>query len=225
MNSLSHLTYPNKSHRKQIIIPQDSIELAEFFGIMIGDGGINNDWQINISLNSISDRNYADYVSMLGIKLFGIKPAIRIRKESQVIIVSFASINLIEALMQKGILKGNKLKQNLNIPDWIMQSSDYKIACVRGLVDTDGGLYLHRHTVSSHYYENIGLCFTSFSRVLIDQVAGVFNENGIKAHISKDYHKIYLYSSKSVEKYLEVFSSSNQRILSFYSAWRGARVV
>ena len=39
--------------------------LAEFMGIIFGDGGINNDWQLVISLNSLTDREYSDYILKL----------------------------------------------------------------------------------------------------------------------------------------------------------------
>ncbi len=62
MGDISSLKYPKKSHRKEVVLPQPSEMLAEFFGIMIGDGGINNPWQAKISLNSKSDRKYSHYI-------------------------------------------------------------------------------------------------------------------------------------------------------------------
>lgn len=59
---VSLLQYPAKSHRKQISLPTYSNELAEILGIVLGDGGINNDWQLVISLNYIKDQEYALYI-------------------------------------------------------------------------------------------------------------------------------------------------------------------
>lgn len=55
MSTGEQLRYPKKSHRKPIRIPAQSVELAEFFGVMMGDGGINNHWQANITLNAEAD--------------------------------------------------------------------------------------------------------------------------------------------------------------------------
>ena len=48
------LKYPKKSHRKQIKIPKESTRLAELMGIEFGDGGINNPWQLVITLNALT---------------------------------------------------------------------------------------------------------------------------------------------------------------------------
>lgn len=53
MVNVQELRYPEKSHRKKVTIPKYSQNLAEFFGIMIGDGGVNNTWQANISVNAV----------------------------------------------------------------------------------------------------------------------------------------------------------------------------
>ncbi|MBI2030491.1 hypothetical protein HYT05_02615 [Candidatus Kaiserbacteria bacterium] len=88
-------------------------------------------------------------------------------------------------------------------------------------MDTDGGLYIHKHTISQKVYRNIGLCFTSYSPKLIGQVATIFEEFGIMPHISGTGRNIYLYSERDVSKYLDIFGTSNRRILSVYEKWRG----
>jgi hypothetical protein len=77
--NISVLKYPNKSHRKTITIPQESVDLAELIGIIFGDGGIGNDWQLVISLNSKLDKDYAVYIVALTEKLFHLKVAVRKR--------------------------------------------------------------------------------------------------------------------------------------------------
>ncbi|PIU68772.1 hypothetical protein COS81_02745, partial [candidate division WWE3 bacterium CG06_land_8_20_14_3_00_42_16] len=83
----SLLKYPRKSHRKIINIPKESKELAELFGIIFGDGGINNSWQLVISLNSNADLEYSYYVRKLLRKLFKIKVAIRKRPNQNTLVV------------------------------------------------------------------------------------------------------------------------------------------
>jgi hypothetical protein len=61
------LSYPKKSHRKSITIPEDSVQLAEFLGMLAGDGGMSN-FQVTISLNSLLDREYPAYIADLGLK-------------------------------------------------------------------------------------------------------------------------------------------------------------
>ncbi|MCX6790347.1 MAG: hypothetical protein NTV60_02345 [Candidatus Kaiserbacteria bacterium] len=217
------LRYPNKSHRKEIRIPKPSKELAEFFGIMLGDGGINNLWQANITMNSIEDANYVFFVKKLIQDLFNISPAIRKRKTRNAVVISVASIVLVNFLVEKGLPRGNKLKNGVHIPDWILEKRLYRKACVRGLMDTDGCLFVHSHKVEGKLYKNIGLCFTSYSPKMLGQVATIFEEFGIMPHIGSQGRSIYLYRADAVAKYLKVFGTSNERIGSLYKTWKSAK--
>lgn len=219
------LKYPEKSHRKLVRIPRKSKELAEFIGIMLGDGGINNPWQANISMNSIADATYARYVEDLIIHLFGVRPAIRKRKERNTLVISLASTTIVDFLISIGLPRGNKLKAGLKIPEWILKNPSYRRASIRGLVDTDGCLYIHKHKVGGLKYKNIGLCFCSYSPILIEQMAELFEESGIMPHINGTGRSIYLYRANAVAKYLKVFGTSNERIGDLYQKWKGARVV
>lgn len=46
-----------------------------------------------------------------------------------------------EALIDMGIVPGNKVENNLGVPDWIFEDINYVKGCLRGLVDTDGSIY------------------------------------------------------------------------------------
>ena len=225
MVDIRTLEYPQKSHRKQVIMPKYSAQLAEFFGIMIGDGGINNPWQANITLNSIKDGQYAEYVSSLCKKLFSITPATRKRKTKNALVVSLASTSVVDFLVANGLIRGNKIKTGLRIPKWILGKPVYKKACVRGLIDTDGCMFVHVHKVADKIYRNIGLSFSSYSPELIFQVADTLAESGIIPHISKRGRDIYLYQENAVLEYLKIFGTSNERIGSVYKKWRDARAV
>ena len=139
--------------------------------------------------------------------------------------ISLTSISIVEFLVLNGLPRGNKLKNGLSIPKWILSKSLYKKACVRGLVDTDGCMFVHTHKVNGKVYNNIGLTFTNYSLDLVFQVAEILQEFGITPHISKRGRDIYLYQADSVLRYLRIFGTSNNRIKSVYEKWRDARVV
>ncbi|MDO8487676.1 MAG: LAGLIDADG family homing endonuclease [Candidatus Curtissbacteria bacterium] len=219
------LKFPLKSHRKKIFIPGDSVLLAEFMGIVFGDGGINNDWQLVISLNSELDFEYSKYVAKLIKDLFNLEVSTRKRPGQNTLVIVCSSMNLLEFLFKKGAVKGNKIQQQFDTPKWIKENINYGRAFVRGLVDTDGCLYTHRHTVSGKVYTNIGFCFSSFSKPLLADVETILESTGIKPHTRRQKNSIYLYSNKAVIEYLQTFGSSNPRILNKYKKWRGARVV
>jgi intein/homing endonuclease len=212
MATVDSLGYPNKSHRKKVRLPEHSELLAEFFGIMMGDGGINNNWQANISINSITDAAYAIRIVEMIETLFKIRPSQFKRKERNCIRIVISSTTIVDFLVEHGLVRGNKLKNGLSIPSWILENPQYKAACLRGLMDTDGCLYTHKHSIAGQKYKNIGLCFSSYSTKLLYQVAIIFNgTNGTS---------IYLYRADAVTKYLDVFGTSNERISSVYEVWR-----
>ncbi|MEP7166949.1 MAG: LAGLIDADG family homing endonuclease [Candidatus Woesebacteria bacterium] len=214
------LRYPKKSHRKAISLPEDSVDLAELMGIEFGDGGINNPWQLVITLNSEADREYSIYVSELLTKLFHIQVSIRKRPHGKVLVLVCSSSTLLDFLIVKGAVRGNKILQQIDIPTWINHSTTYQRAFVRGLVDTDGCLYIHRHRIKGKEYRHVGLCFTSFSLPLTKSVAKIFLANGIQPHVTDSGRRIYLYNQNLVIQYLKIFGSSNSRILNKFSEWR-----
>jgi len=187
----------------------------------MGDGGINNKWQANITVNAVADAAYALHIVKLIEELFGISPAVRKRKERQALVICISSMTVVDFLVDNGLVRGNKLKGGLAVPQWILEKRSYRIACIRGLVDTDGCLYVHRHTVSGKEYRNIGFCFASHSPVLIGQVAQIFEEFSIIPHITKQGRQIFLYSHSAVARYLAVFGTSNERISSVFKEFGG----
>lgn len=220
---LNFLKYPKKSHRKPISIPQESADLAELMGIEFGDGGIGNPWQMIITLNADKDGEYGLYIKKMIHRLFGIEAVFRKRGERTLQIVS-TSTSLVDFLVSRGAVRGNKIKKNFDIPNWILASTDYEKAFVRGLVDTDGGLYIHRHVVRGANYKNIGFCFTSYSRNLLYSVSDIFRKFGIEPHIAAKGSQINLYGQSSISKYLSIFNSNNPRITNLFKEWRGAGV-
>ena len=110
---VSQLQYPKKSHRKVIRIPRESARLAELMGIVAGDGGINNLWQLVISLNSEADKEYAPYVVALLEELFEIDVVCRKRPKKKVLVLVCSSVTFVDFLVKKGAVRGNKVVQEI----------------------------------------------------------------------------------------------------------------
>lgn len=220
---LSSLRYPLKSHRKKVVLPENSSELAEFMGIMAGDGGVSNPWQFAITVNSGADAVYAEYIRDLILRLFHLEVKFLERKRHALVIVC-SSTTVLDFLIDRGFTRGHKIRMGITIPSWVEGHPGRERAFVRGLVDTDGCLFIHKHTVGGKQYKNIGLNFTSYSPPLLNAVACVLINNGIEPHIARNGAELYLYKENSVVKYLSVFGSSNPRITRKYDEWRGVRV-
>ncbi len=192
-------------------------------GIVFGDGGINNNWQVVFSVNSELDLEYSKYISDLIKKLFSLDVAIRKRPGENTLVVVASSTSLVEFLISKGAVRGNKILNRQHLPKWIEKNNKYSKAFVRGLVDTDGCLYIHKHKINEKKYINIGFCLTNYSSELITSVSEILSKNKIAPHISDQNKRIYLYREETVLKYLTVFGSSNPRILNKLKEWRDAR--
>ena len=150
----------------KFVTPQHSCELAEFLGIVLGDGGL-TDGQCEISLHMVDDIQFAEHVRKLANRLFGAKSSISSYAKHNVIKVVISGVKFIDMLEDFGLKRGNKIKHQVDIPDWIKNNPKYVRACMRGLYDTDGGTFTHNHIVNGHRYINFGLTFTSASRPLL----------------------------------------------------------
>lgn len=219
MVAVTSLTYPKKSHRKIVKLPDHSEQLAEFFGIMIGDGGIGNPWQAIITLNSIADKDYSAFLIDLCERLFGIVPAVRKRKNCNALVHVLTSISLVDFLIENGLKRGDKIKAGLSIPGWILAKREYRIACIRGLMDTDGCIYIHKHKVADKRYQNIGLNFCSYSPALISQFKEIFEEFNLLLHSNQAGNNLFLYKERDITRYFKVFGTSNTRLSSVYKTY------
>lgn len=217
------LLHAAKSHRKAVVIPSESPWLAELLGIVFGDGGINNPWQVVVTLSALKDQLYAKFVSALFTQLFGISIVVRKQTRDNTLRLVCSSTNVVDFLVSKGAVRGNKIRQQIVAPLWINQDPAYQAAFVRGLVDTDGCLYIHKHVVGRKMHGNIGLCFTSYSKKLIGDVARILKSFGVVPHIVASKTRIYLYSAKAVKRYLGIFGTSNERISVVYENWLSDR--
>lgn len=166
--------YPHCNIRKVISEPKESAALAEFFGIMLGDGGINKvRSQAIITLHKEDSKEYIPMVVEMINNLFLIEPAIYYYQDGNrknVANITVSSNSFVDFLIEKGLKKGNKVKQQVDVPEWIKKNGDFSIACLRGLIDTDGCIYSHNHKVLGHDYFNIGINFSNKSTPLLNFV-------------------------------------------------------
>jgi len=199
--------------RKKVRTPIYSEALAEFIGIMLGDGGMSF-YQINITVNSETDKEYAIYIRALIKKLFAIQTAVILRKNEAAIRIIASARNLIELLQDYGLKTGNKIKNQIDIPAWILREQKYKFSCVRGLFDTDGSCYSYNHKVNNKTYCNFALCFTSYSRPLLKSIYNIFKEEHYNPVVAKN--RIYIHRNESIKKYFNEIGTSNPKHLYKY---------
>lgn len=162
--------------RKKIYHPNKrSIKFAELIGILIGDGGI-TDYQVTVTLNKETDKEYVYFVVKLFRDLFHLKATTKERRDEKTCTIVISSKGLVEYLIKVGLKNGNKIKQQVDIPKWIKDDKKLKIACLRGLIDTDGSFYTDIHKIKNKYYFNPGIAFTTYSIPLFLSVKKILKD-------------------------------------------------
>lgn len=201
--------------RKQISKPGKSVQLAEFVGIMLGDGGMTRN-QITISLNRETDSDYMLYVKNLVKNLFEVEPSLRKDKDSLATDIVVSRVELVDFCESIGLKVGNKIKQQVDIPRWIKDDKKFLKVCVRGLVDTDGSVFEHKYRVGGKVYRYKKMDFSSCSRPLLTSVYKFLSESELRPRITKDGKKIRIESIDGIKKYFLKVGSSNQKHLKRY---------
>ena len=198
-----------KKYTNSIKHPEESTDLAEFIGIMLGDGGLTH-FQCTVYLNSETDQEFAYYVKGLITKLFGVVPKIYIHKKNKVWRVSISSVNLVKYLTSKGLSLGDKVRLQVDVPKWIWYKSDYVKACIRGLIDTDGSFIIHRYKIKGKEYSYPKITFSNRSQPLLDFIYQGLRELGFNPKKTYKY-EVWLHNQNEVRRYLEVIGVNNYR--------------
>lgn len=199
------LTAPYK-----IKIPKRSKKLAEFVGIMIGDGGI-SPYRVDITLNATDDREYAKFVAELITELFGVYPKIYSRKDKNALAITVSRTRLVAFLQSLGLPIGNKIEHHIHIPSWIMGNSGYERACLRGLFDTDGSIFSHVYRSKEKKYKYKKISFSSASERLLSDVSLLLHKNNIRAY--KANTNVRIDSRESFSRYLKIIGTHNPKHL------------
>lgn len=205
-------------------MPRHSARLAEFVGIVLGDGGLTSN-QCEISLHMIDDIDYAEYVRNLANDLFDTQATTVSYPKHHVIKVIVSGVKFIEILEGLGLRVGNKIKHQVDIPEWIKKNDKYLVACMRGLYDTDGTSFTHKHIVCGHKYVHFGVGFCSASKPLLASYTEGMRKFDIEPHFNGP--NIFCYGVKNSQKFFDTFKPSNpkyERRLAKYFSSGGSRL-
>ncbi len=135
----------NSTRNPKLIIEKSSKDLAEFMGVMLGDGNIwtkeGGYYYITIAGNYLKDKDYLEsYINPLFRKLFGKVMQVRKNKNDNGMCLKIGDKDIVFTLGYWGFPSGDKKENNVRIPSWIFHNEEYLRACIRGLIDTDGSV-------------------------------------------------------------------------------------
>lgn len=197
--------YQNK--RSDVFIPKKRTkELAEFFGIMMGDGSLSKN-QVMVTLGSKED-SYVDYVSELMSNIFKTKTSVSTRKAGYKD-VYIGSVDLSNWLVREGLVF-NKVKNQVDVPKWVLQKDEFMISFLRGFFDTDGSVYKIRHGVQASY--------TNRSLPLLEAARYMLKKLGYSPS-KESVFKVYLTKKVDLEKFLREIKPSNEQKLNKMRRW------
>lgn len=201
--------------KKPINKPRKSKELAEFFGIMLGDGHVPIfGSQIQIAVNKTDDAKYLKFICGFVKKLFGRKPGVYNRILQNASVISFSSVDLISYLLRLGLKRGNKVKLQIDIPKWIKRDLELSKACIRGLVDTDGCIFTESHKINGKLYNYKRLNFSNRSLNLLKSVFIVFKKLGLNPKMKR--YCVQIEDQQGIKKYFEIIGTHNPKHLKRY---------
>ncbi|MBU2539591.1 LAGLIDADG family homing endonuclease [Patescibacteria group bacterium] len=202
--------YPNCNLPKIISEPKNSINLAEFIGIMLGDGGVSSKTQAAITLHKEDSKEYILFVCDLIKNLFSISPVVYYSdhgSHKNVGRITIFSTSFIDFLLAKGLKIGNKVRQQVDVPRWIKVNKNFSKHCLRGLIDTDGCVYLHKHRINGCDCLNIGLNFSNRSTPILKFVYKALKT--LNFHPKIFFKGVNLYRESEVYRYAEEVGFSN----------------
>lgn len=192
---------------------------AELVGIILGDGHVSR-YQVSITLDMTSDVAYAAKVSALCRDVFGTAPTVRTRSALNCIVLTVSSIKITRWLNSIGIPCGNKLRNGVDIPACIKSKPALYRACLRGLFDTDGSIYLETHTYKDKIYSYPRMMFTSASPLLLSSFFDGCHANGIPAR-RRGVKRVAIEPFTDIKQYFKIIGSSNQKHLNRFTAFGG----
>ena len=180
---LSKIKLSKNDEKRSLFLPdKPSKELAEFIGILTGDGYLNyypyqSKYLLEIAGDSRLDKHYLNsYVKNLIKRLFNIESSFFIRNDQNSMYLRLISKGLVTYLIKIGFKKGKK--EQIGIPKWITSNRNYMVSFLKGVADTD---------FSIHFRKNYPIIsFGSKSKMLTKIIFNFLKDEGFQL---KNYYK------------------------------------
>ncbi len=216
--NLSKVELSKNDLRRGLSLPtRPSEELAEFIGILIGDGYLYNNkrkYTIGIVGSPKTDKKYFSKIQKLIYNLFNIKT--KVKKGGRGLRLIFGSKGTFLFLtkvinLEYGANKG----QRVSIPSEILKDTRWTYAVIKGIFDTDGSVFTSNKRGSPNYP-----CveLTTTSTKLAEQIKNILIEEKFRVAGVRRYkhkrsrfisNKVSLYGKKNMGLWLKKIGFSN----------------
>ena len=206
-------------------------DLAEFIGVIIGDGCINRNgrygYRIFISGNPIEDKHYMENYLPKLIKRCVNKDLKPFVASNGAYLLQFTKKSFKIFLENLGI-KENKTR-TVRIPHKIRENNKLLRACIRGVADTDFTLIFTKRKRKVGYYPRI--CAQFASKNLVKDLEKSLRDFGFTLNVSYDNKRkdkrghswgtnmINIDGPHNLNRWLNLIGFGNMRIISRYKVW------
>jgi uncharacterized protein (UPF0297 family) len=151
--------------------------LAELIGVILGDGHLNQRGNtLSITLNFIEERKYVKHVENIVGEVLNIEPSIVELSNNKANQIRVYGKGIIDAFVNLGLKTGNKVENQVGVPNWIKNNKNFCVSCLKGLFDTDGSIYLTSDK------KRIAMNFKNNSRPLVESFKEMCEKLAIKTN-------------------------------------------
>ncbi len=208
----THIKNKNSSFRvlKFIKKPKHSLLLAEFIGIVFGDGHL-SEYQTSITTNSKTDKEHAIFIQKLIQRLFAVSATVKEKTNENTVSIVASSRTLVKFLHSLGMPIGNKLENHITIPKWIIKNSIFQKSFLRGLFDTDGCIYLDKHKTKKKTYYHMGWTITSYAGTLRQGIVQSLHNFDFSPTHQPTQTSIFLRKQSEIHRYFKEIGTSNPK--------------
>lgn len=186
-------------------------KIAEFVGIMLGDGYINYPKQprIKITLNSVADKEYLYFINNLIITAFKTKTIIKHRKNENASDIFLFNRKLIRFIINDlGLIPSPKWNR-ATIPRWIFEDNLENFV-LRGYFDTDGCVVITNNNGIRYPRLEMKISPSPMQKQFIEILKSYKFNFGVY-NIGKEKVRIQLNGKKELKKWSDLIGFSNPK--------------
>jgi len=195
-------------NKKSIKIPVKNEDLSEIFGVILGDGHLDRK-TLTIAGNSNEIEHYF-YLERKFDELFGLKSHIFKIKDQNSMQLRVNSTELIKFLIGNSFVLGNKIRNKESLPKWIFEKKEFAAGALRGMFDTDGGIYQKQKG-----YRRAIVEFQTESSHIRENLVELIKKIGLNP--SKSDVNIRIQNQDEVLKFFQIVGSSNPKNIARYN--------
>jgi len=194
------------NEEKDFVVFEENSEFAEMVGIILGDGSIpKNESHVRITLNKTEETQYRRYVYKSMLKIFKKKPGIYKPKDANAVKMTICGKKIVRGLVNKGLKPGDKKKNQVDVPQWIKKKRENRRSNIRGLIDTDGSIHIHKIN------KNLRITFKNSSFPLVNdykEMCESFNIPTQKIYHDKkrDIYDAQIEAKKDIVNFIETIN-------------------